>query len=84
LYPLALQSAKSYSEPIFENSQSITAGANEFGNPSLKQSHFCSSGRFLATPSPMRLLAEIRLDRAILVVFNAWHQLSIVMALLGG
>jgi hypothetical protein len=40
-YPLALQSAKSYIERIFENSQSIATSVNEFGNHSLKQSRFC-------------------------------------------
>ena len=39
--PLALQSAKSYIERIFENSQSIATSVNEFGNHSLKQSRFC-------------------------------------------
>src|ERR1700730_623653 len=37
LHPLALPFAEGYSERIFQNSQSIAASANKFGDPRLQQ-----------------------------------------------
>src|ERR1700730_8031225 len=40
LHPLAMPFAEGYSERIFQNSQSVAASANKFGDPRLEQSRF--------------------------------------------